>query len=160
MRRGSLMRGGVGQGAGLDLRQRETDMLDGQDDVGGKRPFEAAADGHAVDRGDDRLVEIGQLLRCRRSRRPVVLVRRLAGGRRLQVPAGAEELLAAAGDDGDAQLRIVAEVGRRPRPCSRLVAASMALALGRSSTTSRTGPLRVTWRVLRSVWLLIGNGKG
>src|SRR4029077_858799 len=41
----------------------------------------------------------------------------------------------------------------------RLVAASMALALGRSSTTSRMGPLRVMWRgpALTSR-LLIGNG--
>ena len=107
-------RRGIGQGAGLDLRQSEAGMLDRQDHIGGKRPFEAAAHGHAVDRGDDGLVQIGQLLDAAEAARTVILVRRLAGRRGLQIPAGAEEFLAAAGDDGHAQLRIVAEFRRRP----------------------------------------------
>ena len=84
-------------------------MLDCQDHIGGERPFEAAAHRHAVDRGDDGLVEIGQLLDAAEAARPVILIRPLASRRGLQIPAGAEELLAAAGDDGDPQLRVVAE---------------------------------------------------
>src|SRR6185437_14278970 len=42
---------------------------------------------------------------------PPVLVRALAGRRRLEIPARGEEALARAGDDADAQRRIVAKGG-------------------------------------------------
>ena len=57
-----LDRGGVRQRAGVDLGQAEADMLGRQDQVAGQRQLEAAADRHAVEGGDHRLVEVGQLL--------------------------------------------------------------------------------------------------
>ena len=42
----------------------------------------------------------------------VIGIRGLAGGRRLEVPAGTEELLPGTGQDGDAQRRIIAETGK------------------------------------------------
>src|SRR4051794_35463661 len=105
--------GGRGpQGAGGDLGQREADMLGRQDQVAGERQLEAAADRHAVQRRDHRLVEVGELLQPAEPADAVVAVgalRALGGG--LEVPAGAEELLAAAGDDRDPKGRVVAEGG-------------------------------------------------
>ena len=87
-------------------------MLGRQDQVAGERQLEAAADRHAVQRRDHRLVEVGQLLQPAEAADAVVAVGALAAlGRGLEVPAGAEELLAAAGDDGDPQRRVVAEGG-------------------------------------------------
>ncbi len=83
-----LERGGVGDGARADLGQREGRRLGGQDQVAGDRQFQPAAE--AAD--------------------PVVAVHRVALGGGLEVPAGAEELLALGAQDGDAQLGVVAEV--------------------------------------------------
>ena len=84
-------------------------MVGGVDQVAGQRQFETAADRHAVDAGDHRLVHVAQFLQAGKAADAVVAVDRIAAGRRLQVPAGAEELVAGGLDDGDAQLRIVAE---------------------------------------------------
>ena len=70
------------------------------------------------ERRDHRLVEVGQLLQAAEAADAVVAVRPLgAFCRGLEVPAGAEELLAAAGDDRDPQLGIVAETGEGPAQC-------------------------------------------
>ncbi len=57
-----LQRRRIGQRTGLDLGQRETDMLRRQDHVAGQRQLETAADCHAVQRCNDRLVQPRQLL--------------------------------------------------------------------------------------------------
>ena len=84
-------------------------MIGGEDDVAGERELEAAAAGDAVDGGDHRLVEVRQLLQAAEAADAVVAVDRVAAGGGLEVPAGAEELLAGGGDDGDAQVGVVAE---------------------------------------------------
>ena len=104
-----LDRRGVGQRAGADLGQREARMVGGVDQVAGQRQFEAAADRHAVDAGDHRLVQVAQFLQAGEAADAVVAVDRVAAGRRLEVPAGAEELVAGGPDDGDAQFGVVAE---------------------------------------------------
>src|SRR5690606_11964672 len=57
-----LDRGGIGHRAGADFRQGEGRVLGGEDEVGRQRDLEAAAAADAVDGGDDRLVEVAQLL--------------------------------------------------------------------------------------------------
>ena len=69
-------------------------MLGGDDDVAGDHDLEAAAEGEAVHRADDRLVEARQFLQAAEAADAIVDIRRFAFGRRLQVPAGAEEFLA------------------------------------------------------------------
>jgi len=80
------------------------------DDVGTERYFKATAATNTVDRTDDRLVEILQLLDATKSADTVVTVDFLATGRGLEIPARRKEFLAAASDDCDAQVRIVAVV--------------------------------------------------
>jgi hypothetical protein len=84
-------------------------MLLHDDDVGAEHDLEAAAAGDAVDRRDDRLVEIARIIEAAEAADTPVLIGFLAGGRGLQVPSRAEELFAGAGDDRDAQRRIIAE---------------------------------------------------
>ena len=101
----------VGQRAGRDLGQREAGMLGREDQVAGQRQLEAAADRHAVDGGDHRLVEVGQLLQPAEAADAVVAV---TGVRRRPPPSGPSRRRRTsrpAADDGDAQLRIVAEAG-------------------------------------------------
>ena len=100
----------IGERAGIDFRQREGRVIGGDDDVGRDHDLEAAAEGEAVDRGDHRLVEAGQFLQAAEAADAIVGIGRLAVGGRLEIPARAEEFLARAGEDGDAQVRIVAEL--------------------------------------------------
>ncbi len=90
------------------LRQREGRILGSDDEVAGERDLEAAAHGDAVDGGDDRLVAVeahGQAGKA-------ALVPAALAARRLpfQVVAGAERLVAGAGDDRHPLLRIGAEI--------------------------------------------------
>ena len=84
-------------------------MLLHDDDVGAQHDLEAAAAGDAVDGGDERLVEIARVVEAAEAADAPVGIGLLAAGGGLQVPARGEEALAGAGDDRDAQLRIVAE---------------------------------------------------
>ncbi len=78
---GQLDGGGIGERAGADLGQREADMLGGDDDVGRERQLEAATDGHAVERGDHRLVELEQFLQAAEATDAVIDIGSFAGFR-------------------------------------------------------------------------------
>ena len=84
-------------------------MIGGNDDIGRDHDLEATAEGDAVHRRDHRLVKAGQFLQAAKAAHTIIGIGRLACGGRLQVPARTEEFLSRAGQDGDAQVRIVAE---------------------------------------------------
>ncbi len=69
-------------------------MLGGDDEVGRQRQLESAARGDPVDRGDNRFRAPVQFGQAREPSTAVIGVDRLAGGRGLQIPAGAEEAVA------------------------------------------------------------------
>ena len=48
MRRGSFMLAGIGEHADVDLRQRETRVFGGEDEIAGYGEFKPASDRHAV----------------------------------------------------------------------------------------------------------------
>src|SRR5262249_25454686 len=78
-------------------------------EVAGQRQLPAAADGHAVEGGDDWLGQVPHLGQAGEAAGAVVdlgVVAVEVGGE-LQVPASGEELVAGAGDDGAAQGRVV-----------------------------------------------------
>jgi hypothetical protein len=106
---GQLDRRRVREGAGVDLRQAELGGLRDVDQVAGQGQLEATPHRQAVYRSDDRLVEVGQLLQPAEAADPVVAVHRVAGGRGLQVPARAEELVALGAHDRDPEVGVVAE---------------------------------------------------
>ena len=93
-------------------------LLGGDDDIGRKRDLEAAAHGDAVDRGDDRLVEVvaigepaealGWAVRPRAGLGPEL-------GVILEIVAGTECLVAGARDDGDPQVGVGRELVERIR---------------------------------------------
>ena len=89
-----LDRGGIRHGARIDFGQREGCMFGGDDDVAGDHDLEAAAEGEAIHGADHRLVEARQFLQAAEAADAIVGIRRFARGRGLQIPAGAEELLA------------------------------------------------------------------
>jgi len=111
-----LHRAGVGYQSERQFRQRELDVFGGDDEVAGKRYFEAAAKGEPIQRGDDRLVQIPHFGDAGKSAQfgilglPPVFQRRVTTVERLQVPAGAEYLFPGAGNDGDLQIGVVAKV--------------------------------------------------
>jgi len=107
---GQFDAGRVGHGAGPDLGQGEGGVLGSQQDVSAQRQFQPAAAADPVDGGDDGLVQPAQFLQAAEAADTIVAVDRITPGGGLQVPAGAKELLARSGDDGDAQIRVVAEV--------------------------------------------------
>ena len=90
-----------GHGAHQGLGQAKTGVARGYDDVAGQDDLEPAPQGHAIDGGDDRLVEVKTL-----DQAGVAMGRiggwsaRLGGG--LQVAAGAEGPVAGAREDADA----------------------------------------------------------
>ena len=95
-------------------------MLGRKDQVGRKRQFKAAADRHAVQCRDYWLVEADQLLQAAEPANAVVVIWGFVASRRcLQVPAGGKEFFTTAGDDRDAQVRVIAEfpesLAERPR---------------------------------------------
>ena len=108
---GQLDRRGVREGAGVDLRKAELGRLRGVDQVARQGQLEAAAHRQAVDRGDHRLVEVGQLLEAAEAADAVVAVDGVAVGGGLEVPAGAEELVALGAHDRHPEVGVVAEVG-------------------------------------------------
>ena len=110
---GQLDRRGVGERAGVDLREAEPRRGRGVDQVAGQGELEAAADGHAVHGGDHRLVQVGQLLEAAEAADAVVAVDRVAVCGGLEVEAGAEELVARGLQDGHPQVGVVAEAGER-----------------------------------------------
>ena len=83
--------------------------LGGEDDVAGQRDLQAAAAADAVHGRDDGLVEAGKLLQAPEAAHAVVAVHGVAARRRLEVPAGAEELLARPREDRHAEVGVVAE---------------------------------------------------
>ena len=89
-------------------------MLGGHHEVGGQHHLESAAYGHAVDRRDHRLEQAGQLAEPPEAALAVVGLELLASGRRVEVPARAEEAVACAGEYRDPQIRIVAEGREHP----------------------------------------------
>ena len=94
--------------AHLRLRQCEGRVLRGDDEVAGQSDFEAAPHRHAIDGGDDRLVAIEPRGEAGEARSiPAALA---AGGLPFQVVAGAERLVAGAGDDSHPLLGIGGEV--------------------------------------------------
>ena len=97
----------VGDDAEADLRQRESGALGRDDEIAGEREFKSAAEGEAIDRGDDRLVEIEELGQAGEAARAVIGARALPFRRGLQIPSSAKEPIAGACQDGDASLGIV-----------------------------------------------------
>ena len=106
---GQLDRRRVREGARVDLRQPELGGLRGVDQVARQGQLEAAAHRQAVHGRDHRLVEVGQLLEPAEAADAVVAVDRVAVGGGLEVPAGAEELVALGAHDRHPQVGVVAE---------------------------------------------------
>ncbi|MCY1240815.1 hypothetical protein D9M72_536810 [compost metagenome] len=77
-------------------------MFGGKDQIGRQRDFETATAADAVDRRNDRLVEVAQLLHAAETADAVVAVDCVAIGGRLEVPSRTEEFFTGAGDDRDA----------------------------------------------------------
>jgi hypothetical protein len=115
--RQALNGAGIGDDAERHFRQGEFHVLGRNDEVGGQGDLEAAADGEAVQGGDDRLVEVPHLGEPGKAARhlglafPPVVELLLAAVERLQVPAGREDPLAGAGQDRHPELGIVAQQG-------------------------------------------------
>ena len=105
-------RAAVGKEADEGLRQAQLRGLGDDHQVAGQRQLEAAAEGEAVDRGDHRLVEVEEARQAGEAAGAEVVVGAFALGRGLQVPAGREEALAGAGDDGDPERGVVAELAK------------------------------------------------
>ncbi|EBA09841.1 hypothetical protein SSE37_08533 [Sagittula stellata E-37] len=116
---GQPQRRRIGHGARLDLRKGKAGVIRGKDDVGADRKLQPAAAGDAVDGGDHRLVETTQFLQSAEAALAIVAIGALAPRGGLEVPAGAEELLALRGKDRHAQLGIVAEIGEDLAQLSR-----------------------------------------
>ena len=95
--------------AALDLGDAEAGVARGDDQVADERDLEAAGDGEALDRRDQRLR--GGALRDP-GEAAVPDVRALAGDERLQVHAGAERA-AGAGEHADPQLVVAVELVER-----------------------------------------------
>ena len=96
-----------------DFRQRETGVIGSQDDVGAQRPFQPAPAADPVHCGNDRLVHRAHLLDAAKATDAVVAIHLVAIRRRLEIPTGAEELLARAGDDRHAQFGVIAKRAKR-----------------------------------------------
>ena len=112
----ALHAAGAGGQADARLGQGELGLVGGDDDVAGQRDLEAAAHGDAVHRGDHRLVEVEAVGEAAEALGRVD--RALAGlgldlGVVLEVVAGAEGLVAGAGDDGDPEVRVGLELVER-----------------------------------------------
>ena len=84
---------GIGDHADAGLRQEELDALGGDEQVASQRHLEAAADGKAVDGGDDGLLQIEKLGQPGEAPRAVI-IGILAFRRILQIPAGGKEAAA------------------------------------------------------------------
>ena len=91
-------------------------LFDGQDQIAGQRQFQPAAAADPVDCADHGLVEVGQFLQPAKTADPIVAIDRVARGGGLQIPAGAEELVALGPQDADAQTVVVAKGAKDQRP--------------------------------------------
>ena len=116
MRFWELHGGGIGHSTRANFWQRKGGVIGGDENVAGDRQLQAATAADAVDGADDRLVEIAELLDTAETADTVVAVDRIAGRCGFQIPTGAEELLASAGNDRDSQVGVVAEAGEESRP--------------------------------------------
>ena len=106
---GQLDAGGIRHGPRPDLGQRKGRVVRGQDQVARQRQFQPTAAADAIHRRDHRLVQVRQLLQAAETAHAVVAVDRIARGRRLQIPAGAEEFLPLGTKDRHAQAIVIAE---------------------------------------------------
>ena len=104
--------GGIRYDADVDLGEREARLLLHDNQVAAEHELEAAPAGDAVDRGDQRLVEVAGVVEPAEAAHAPVGVGGLTRRGVLEVPARREELLAGTRDDRDAQRRI----GRELRP--------------------------------------------
>jgi hypothetical protein len=111
---GQLDRRCIREGARVDLGEPELGGLRGVDQVAREGQLEAAAHRQTVDGGNDRFVEIGQLLEPPEPAHAVVSVDRVAVGSGLEVPAGAEELVALGAHDRHTEVGVVAELREDP----------------------------------------------
>ena len=85
-------------------------MFLGDDDVAAEHDLKATTTGNAVDRANDRLVEVARIVQSAKTSGTVVGIRSLpADSDILQVPACAKELLALTGEDGKTLLRMIPE---------------------------------------------------
>ena len=84
-------------------------VVGGDDQVGRHCDLEAATHRHAVDRRDHGHGSVGEVGEAAEAAGAVVGVERLALGGCAEVPAGTEEPLACAGDDGDSHRGVVFE---------------------------------------------------
>ena len=96
--------------AEAQLGQEQLGMVGRDDQVAGEHQLEAAAGGQPVDGRDHRFVEVEHLGQAGEAARAEVgRGVLLAGGRRLEVPAGREEALTGAGQDRHAQVVVVTQ---------------------------------------------------
>src|SRR5277367_607401 len=86
-------------------------MLLHHDDVGAQDHLKAPATSDAVHGRNYRLVKIPGIIQSAETADAPVFIGLLAGRRRFQIPSRREESIAGAGDDGDAQSRVVAKGG-------------------------------------------------
>ena len=112
---GQAHRGSVGHDPQRGFRQPEAGVLGGHHEVGGQHHLESAAYGHAVDRGDHRLEQAGQLAESPEAALAVVGLELLASGCRVEVPARTEEAVTGSREYRNPQIRIVAEGSEHPR---------------------------------------------
>src|SRR3546814_4401886 len=104
-----------GEQPDLDLRRRELRGVGGDDQVAHQRELAAAAEGEAVDRADDRLRDRmrGETAETPRLLLGIVGGEAFAARQRNEVSAGAEALVARAGDDDHADFGIVLRLLQR-----------------------------------------------
>ena len=100
--------------ARANFGKRESRVSRRQNNIARKRQFQTAAATYPVHGADDRLVHGAQFLQTAEAADSVIAVHRIAffaagGGRRLQIPAGAEKFLVLRGQNRDPKLRIVSE---------------------------------------------------
>src|SRR5208282_5229771 len=78
----------IGNDAEADLGQRECGALGRDDQIAGERKLKSAAEGEAIDRRNDRLVEFEKLRQAGEAARAVIGARRLPFRRGLEIPSG------------------------------------------------------------------------
>src|ERR1022692_429491 len=100
---------GIGEYADVDFRQCEARMLFHDDDVGAEHELEAAAAGDAVDRRNDRLVQVARIIEAAEAPDTPILIGFFAGGRGFKIPSRGKKLLSGPRKDRDTQRGVIAE---------------------------------------------------
>jgi hypothetical protein len=100
---------GIGYGARSDLGQGKGGVIGGKDHIGAQRQFQPATTGNTIYGSNDRLVQITPFLHAAKPANAIIAIYCIAISSGFEIPTGAKEFLAAACDDGHAQVWIIAE---------------------------------------------------